>query len=235
MTQDTEVATYNWSPDRYIELVEHTKDPTLHEFQLQELDYLNSHLRPSREKTVIDVGAGYGRVLSLLTSVADKVIAVELDENMLTELRRRATGHSNVDVVEGDANHLSKLLEGKIARKPIVLCLQNTLGTWKGDYLKVVDEMRKVAQPQHGEVIISVLRQQALRDVGIDMYVSLKELVGEPDYERTNLEKGIFRSKTGYKSKWWTDAEIEEMIKRLGSQKIDKTETPNFIIFCVSY
>lgn len=37
-------------------------------------------------------------------------------------------------------------------------------------------------------------------------------MVGRPDIEATSYEHGVFRSQTGYESKWWFEDEIEEII-----------------------
>lgn len=163
MAQDSEAATYNWSPQRYINLVENTKFPMLQEYQKVELDYLTSSIQSPRQKTFIDVGAGYGRVFSQLAEIAQELIAVELDSEMLSELRKRAAKFGNVRVIAGDANHLSDLLKDMDIKKPVVLSLQNSLGTWKGNYRQALEEMKRIAQEKHGEVVISLFRQETLK------------------------------------------------------------------------
>lgn len=50
MTQDSEIVTYNWSPQRYIELVENTRFPMLQEYQRVELDYITSKIQSPQDK-----------------------------------------------------------------------------------------------------------------------------------------------------------------------------------------
>ena len=55
---------YNWSVPEYIRLVENSQNPTIKEFEQVELDYLLNKIANPQNKTFIDVGAGYGRVLA---------------------------------------------------------------------------------------------------------------------------------------------------------------------------
>jgi len=66
-----------------------------------------------------------------------------------------------------------------------------------------------MARKYHGEIIISLYRQQALKSWGLMSYYHGKEMNGEPDLTKTDLKKGLFVSKTAYASKWWTDLEIK--------------------------
>jgi tRNA G46 methylase TrmB len=67
---DSEGAVYHWSPEKYIELVEHTSNPLLREYQQVELEYVTSKIQSPGTKTFIDVGAGYGRVLPQIARIA---------------------------------------------------------------------------------------------------------------------------------------------------------------------
>ena len=67
---DSDEVTYHWSPQKYIELVEHTNNPFLREYQQVELEYVTSKIQSPKTKTFIDVGAGYGRVLPQIARIA---------------------------------------------------------------------------------------------------------------------------------------------------------------------
>ncbi|MCL6096708.1 MAG: class I SAM-dependent methyltransferase [Patescibacteria group bacterium] len=226
---------YDWSVGKYIKLVENTKNPTLREYENEELDYISSIPGLSR-KTVIDVGAGYGRILShIAPPITRNVIAVEINDNMFLELQERATRYPNTTAIRGNANDLSGLLDGQEVQTPVVLSLQNSLGTWEGDSQEALSEMQKVAEKAKGEVIISVFRQEALENQGVNIYRSAKALVGEIDWEKTDFENGIFRSKTGYLSKWRTAQERNKIKKSLDGQIVNEITTPSFWILHVAY
>jgi len=235
MAEVSKTPVYNWLPQKYIDLVENTANPMLSEYQQAELDYMRTRVEQPRGKVFVDVGAGYGRVLSELSRVSRSVIAVEIDEEMLGELRRRAQALPNVHVVQGDANQLSDLLKNHDMEKPVFICLQNSLGTWKGDWEKVVKEMKRIAQERRGEIFLSLFCQEGLKDFGIDMYRTAQDLVGEPDLEHTDFERGIFRSKSGYKSQWWTKGQREVIRRFLDGQKVGEVVAPAYYLLHTKY
>lgn len=62
---------------------------------------LTSSVTPGN--TVIEVGAGVGQLTESLASVAGKIIAIEIDRRYKEILDQVTTGHSNVEVIYGDA------------------------------------------------------------------------------------------------------------------------------------
>ena len=71
-------------------------DPTVLE---QMVDYAEL----SRDDVVLEIGAGVGNLTLLLAARAGKVIAVERDRRLMRVLGDRLEGHSNVELVCGDA------------------------------------------------------------------------------------------------------------------------------------
>jgi len=188
-----------WDPPKYIELIEKSSFPPLQEFLNTELAVIKGVDNP-REKTFIEIGAGYGRVIPQLSEIAKKVIAIELDKEMFNELRERGEKYPNVLVIEGDAQQLFNLLKNLDIQKPVLLSLCNTLGTLVGNSLEILSKMVKVAKDNKGEIIISIYTQESLKEYGIPMYNSTSALSGEPDLEKIDFQKGNFISKTGYQS-----------------------------------
>lgn len=234
--------THNWDPDKYKNLVEETSNPFLKEYEDVEKDYIENKIENPQNKTFIDVGAGGGRALPFIAPPRSRnVIAVEYDPQMLTGLKQRVEeeGFSDITAVQGDANHLSEVLRGQDVVSPVVMCLQNSLGTWIGNADKAIIEMRKAAQDYHGEVIISILHQEALRNHGVEMYRSFQkdkaDWPGEIDLEKTDFEKGIFRTKSGYLSKWRTKEEREAVRQSLGGKLVGLIEHPGFSILHLAY
>ena len=95
--------------------------------------------------------------------------------------------------------------------------------------------MRIVAKKYKGEVIISLFRQESLKDWGIRMYSKIQEMVGEPDLLKTDFKKGIFISKTGYEAKWWNLTEIEELKDYFRGEVVNEVLTPHFAIIHISF
>lgn len=57
---------------------------------------------PTADDIVVEIGPGTGALTSLLTERSAKVIAVEIDPRLVTELRRKVPA-TNLDIVEDDA------------------------------------------------------------------------------------------------------------------------------------
>lgn len=152
---------------------------------------------------------------------------------MFTGLEEVAGHFSNVTAIKGDMLQLDTLLEGKYLERPIFLILQNSLGTIEGAYEQALQVAADEARRRNGELVLSLLRAGVLQSQGLDMYASLRDMVGEVDMERTDLEKGLFVSTTGYTSKWWTDEEIETF-KKMGKVE-DEVIEPEFVLLRLSF
>jgi len=66
------------------------------------LQQLVSHASLTEDDVVLEVGAGFGFLTRLLSSECKKVVAVEVDPNMVEILREQLRGLQNVDLIEGD-------------------------------------------------------------------------------------------------------------------------------------
>ena len=218
-----------YTPEKYIRTVENIDDSIVQNYMQVEMDLIRN-IKGSKDKTFIDLGAGYGRVLHLLAQIARNVIAIEINPAMLSELRKRARKHRNVKVIKGDMLKLYKLLEKEDVKNPVLLILQNTLGTIEGDYRKVLNQMKLVAKRYNGEVVISMLKSESLRSWGLKMYSKLKAMVGEVDLEKTDPINGFFVSKTGYASRWWSSDDIKQIKDFFGGNVTKEILTPNFCI-----
>jgi 16S rRNA A1518/A1519 N6-dimethyltransferase RsmA/KsgA/DIM1 with predicted DNA glycosylase/AP lyase activity len=138
---------YNWNPEKYIKVIEKTDDPIFQDYMKTEIEYIIKNVENPSNKTFIDVGAGYGRVVHWLSKIGKNVIAVEIDKKMLKELKKRSKKLSNVIVIEGDANELTRILSkyNYLIENPVLISLQNTFGTLIGNPYKVLEEMKKIA------------------------------------------------------------------------------------------
>lgn len=204
---------YDWKTDEYVNLVEKTNNPFLRDFIDKELQFLCA-IEKLDEKSLVDVGAGYGRVIPILSPMVNNFYAVELDKKMIEGLKKTVDNYINCSIVECDAQELRSGLEGLDIKKPIVMSLQNSLGTPYGNPYKIIDEMVRYAKEKRGEIVVSFFTQESLQNCGVPIYTSLVGLVGEIDLTRTDFERGDFIAKSGYKSHWFTEKE-REMIKEL--------------------
>ncbi len=225
---------YHWSAQAYIDEVENGSDQGLQEYQAREAKFLKDSIDNSKEKTFIDVGAGYGRAIPYIAPIADKVIAIEIDDDLVSTLRPVAGRYSNVEVIVESGDNLASIVDGSISR-PVILSLQNTLGPWDGVRDKAVDAMRQVAEPRHGEIIISLFCRESLLDWGIPMYATVSTLLGNYDPERSDIDNGLFATDTGYTSHWFSKLEREAIKKKLGGKLVNEIKDHKFHIFHIAY
>lgn len=218
-----------YTAERYARLVEHSTNEGLKSYMEAEREFLAS-VENASARTFVELGAGHGRAMSLLAEVARNAICVELNQDMLAELRARSEQHHNVTVIDGDVQELPSLLDSLDVVAPVVALLQNTLGTIEGDERRVRGAMKRVAELNGGDVVLSLFRQGALAGWGMEMYEQLSEMVGEGDPDKTDFENGLFVSRTGYVSKWWTDRELEEMKAFFGGRSVREVVDPAFVI-----
>ncbi|MBL0939811.1 MAG: ribosomal RNA small subunit methyltransferase A [Gemmatimonadaceae bacterium] len=55
-----------------------------------------------RERTIVEIGPGRGALTDLLVERAGRVVAVEVDRDLVQHLRARYAGRSNVEIIEAD-------------------------------------------------------------------------------------------------------------------------------------
>lgn len=223
-----------YTTEQYIRLVENIPNDELQAYMRLEQDFLG-HADTSSARTFIELGAGYGRALPALAEVARNTICIEINGDLLGELRSRGEQYEGVEVIDGDIQELPDLLQGADVVNPILAILQNTLGTIEGDHTRVLEAMKRVAgAAPRGDVVLSLFRQRALAGWGIGMYEEISEMVGEPDLSKTDFQNGTFASTTGYVSKWWTDAEIDGIKAFFEGELVREVVEPEFAIFQVT-
>lgn len=225
---------YRWSAQAYIDEVENGSDQGLQEYQAREIKFVKDSVKNPEEKTFIDVGAGYGRAIPHFAPTADKVIAVEIDDDLLSALTSVADQHPNVEVVVKSGDNLASIIDGSVSR-PVILSLQNTLGPWDGIRDTAIDAMRQVAEPRRGEIIISLFCRESLVDWGIPMYATVNTLLGNYDPKKSDIDNGLFATDTDYTSHWFSKSEREDIKKQLGGTLINEIEDHKFHIFHIAY
>jgi 16S rRNA (adenine1518-N6/adenine1519-N6)-dimethyltransferase len=59
-------------------------------------------LAPTAADTVVEIGPGRGSLTDILAARSGRVVAVEIDRALVTQLRDKYSGRKNVEIVEGD-------------------------------------------------------------------------------------------------------------------------------------
>lgn len=223
-----------YTDEQYVRLVENIIDEILQSMMEKEIEIIKG-VKNSKQKTFIDLGAGCGRLTPILGEISKNFISIEINPNMLLELNKRSFKFKNSKVIFGSLENLFGILQKESVQNPVLLLVQNSLGTIEGDWKKVLEEIRKIFENCKGEIIISFFRTGSLEDWGIKLYYKVSEMTGEPDLEKTDFEKGLFVSKTGYVSKWRSDEEIEEIKKFFEGKILKEIWTKDYCILHMGF
>jgi len=67
------------------------------------LERIVEALAPSADDTVVEIGPGRGALTELLSAACGRLIAVEIDRDLVRELQQRFAGRPHVEIHDGDA------------------------------------------------------------------------------------------------------------------------------------
>jgi len=221
----------NYDPKKYIKLVENSDFPLLRKFMKDELDFLNRQIE--HKNSIIDLGSGYGRIIPYVKEICNEYWGVEINKLMYNELERRALKTSNIKTINGDITNLGEIISTNNVPKDdsLYLLLQNTIGTIEGDRYSLLKELRILLKYKSAELVISFFKSSYLKTIGLEMFKSISDMVGEPDFSKCDFENGLFVSNTDYVAKWWSDEEIFEIIDLLNAKVVSYKEDDEYIIF----
>lgn len=206
--------TSQFDAKKYSELFDNWSNAVMISHRNNEIKLIKTVLN-RENRLFIDLGAGYGRTEVNIHNYVGEIIAIEIDRGMYKALVNNTKKFKNVQPILGDITKLMIILKNIELDHPVILLLENTLGSVVGNWKDIVKQIRETVEERGGELILSLYRKRALPDWGLMSYWYGKEMNGEPDMKKTDFDKGIFVSKTGYISKWWGDEDIELIKKRL--------------------
>ena len=184
-----------------------------------EIKFIREHIKPN--KTVLEVGSGYGRLLSVLSEKAAKVVGIDFSKRMVKLAKERLADKKNVEICLMDANRLN-FEENTF---DYVVCLDNSFGNMPNIELDVLKEMVKVCKIG-GEVIISVFSENA-SPVQIENY----QRIG-----LTNItdDGTAIHTQEGFYSRRFTKQELTELFDKCRLEcKIIKICTVNYVAYVI--
>lgn len=172
------------------------------------------------EKNVIDVGAGYGRLMPFLSASFKKVHGIEIEEKMFRFLNVRNKQFINCVSYHHDFFNSYELIKKTEDIINVFILAQNTIGTMNKSLDKVTDYLIKLLKP-NDELIITFFKAETLENIGLNLYISLSSMLGNPDFNKTSFSSGEYYSDTGYYSKWMSSEEINLFIERINARLIE--------------
>jgi 2-polyprenyl-6-hydroxyphenyl methylase/3-demethylubiquinone-9 3-methyltransferase len=181
--------------------------PRIQQYLDAEIDYVVTSLKSS--DILVELGCGYGRVLSNLGSIANTVVGLDLAVESLRYGRSRTI-----------SNELAQMTAGQTAFRDdtfdVVVCIQNGISAFKVDPRDLVRESLRIIRPT-GRCFFSTYSDRIWED-RLDWFRLQAEenLLGKIDWDRT--ERGTIVCKDGFTATTFTEAEFLEIASDIGAE-----------------
>ena len=216
----------NFDPQKYEKLIENSTDKILQSHMAAEKESINKIFKYSNATTAVDLGSGYGRLIPHLAFLFHRVIAVELDLKMSSELQKRFDNADDIHIVQD--NMIRYLNNSPHEESCLYLIAQNTLGTIDGSKTDVLDAIGRKLINKKSHAVISLFKSSALPTWGSKFYNDIAEMSGP--FGNIDTENSVYKSQSGYISHWFTDDEINSMERNLKRAVYEKVESTEWIV-----
>jgi len=176
--------------------------PRIRQYLNEEINFIKKHLHGN--ENVLEIGAGYGRILKELSIHAKSFVGIDISEGSIEFGKQYLKDFPNVCLEVKDAHKLDfdEMFD-------VVLCLQNGLSALKGNPLDLISASIKVMQ-KGGRAYFSTYStnfwQHRLawfrEQIG-------KGLLGELDEEQT--KDGVIACKDGFRAVTFTENDFVKL------------------------
>jgi len=197
--------------------------PRVQKYLKAEMDHVVEKV--TSKDIVLELGCGYGRVLSQIASKAALVIGIDNAYSNLILVKKVLKGYSNCLLLTMDAIDLSF----RSHMFDVVVCIQNGISAFHVDKIRLIAESIRVTKA-NGYVIFSSYSDKFWDDrLEWFQLQSEYDLIGEIDYEKT--KNGIISCKDGFTA---TTVGPEEFLKLTSNFHIKSkiVEVDNSSLFC---
>ena len=176
-----------------------TKIPRIRQYLDKEIDFIRKRLRGSEK--VLEIGAGYGRILKELSSCAKSFLGIEISEQSVYFGREYLKEFTNIRLEVMDAHEL--YFEEEF---DVVLCLQNGLSALKGEAMNLVNRCIR-ALKKGGKAYFSTYSNK-FWDYRLAWFEEQagKELLGQIDKNQTG--EGVIVCKDGFRAITFTEKDL---------------------------
>lgn len=214
----------SFDPDLYKKLIENSDNVYLQKYISEEIKTI-AGIKNVSDKTLIELGAGYGRIWPEIAHECRRLLGIEINPKMYNSLKMMADKYKNSLAIEGDITKSTPYSTIKDQDEVVFLLLQNTLGVVEGDWIDVIKQIKNFKTKRSKELILSTFRSESLETIGMKIYTTLVDMFGVIDLSQSDITSGVVKTEDGYKAKWWLDHEIYQVINQFDAKIVSHKKT----------
>lgn len=190
-----------------LEEVYRTRLPRVRQYLEAEIGFVRSFL--SGRERVLELGAGYGRIVKELAPFTASIVGIELSEASVAFGKEYLKDVPNAELKVMDAHHLHLAAEFDV-----VLCLQNGLSAMKGDPLNLVRQAVSILLPGGRALFSSYSPKFWEHRLAWFQEQAEKGLLGAIDPDRT--KDGIIVCRDGFEARTFSLEDLEALGNAIG-------------------
>jgi len=200
-----------------------TKITRVKQFLSEEINFVKNRL--TGNESVLELGAGYGRIVKELAPYAGNVLGIDISKDSIEFGRKYISGIDNAKLEVMDAYNIPFEEEFDVT-----LCMQNGISAIKGNQMQLVENALK-ATKQNGTVYISTYSEKFWEHrLSWFKEQADKGLLGEIDFEKTG--NGEIYCKDGFKAMTFSEDDFREIGEKTG-YKYEVIEVDQSSLFLV--
>lgn len=199
-----------------------TDIPRIKQYLEAEIDYVKERLTGIEH--VLEIGAGYGRIMRELAPAAAFVTGVEISEDSVMFGKSYLQDCGNCRLLPMDAHKLDFHEEFDV-----VVCLQNGLSSVKGNPAELINRCLSALKPG-GAAYFSTYSEK-IWDTRLEWFreQARKGLLGEVDEE--NTKDGIIYCKDGFRADTFSRDDLNALGKSTGCRyEIEETDESSLFL-----
>jgi ubiquinone/menaquinone biosynthesis C-methylase UbiE len=164
--------------------------PRIQQYLDAEIRYVLRKITPG--ECILELGCGYGRVLSSLIQKTDCVVGIDTSLESLQLAKKLIVPSEKCSLLRMDAAHMAFSNQ----MFDVVICIQNGISAFHVDPRELIHESIRVTKP-HGLVLFSSYSEKIWNDRLLWFQIQSKAgLIGEIDSEKTR--DGVIICKDGF-------------------------------------
>ncbi len=207
----------------YDKSVEDNQSPLVINYLTEEIEILKNlcekHSRLNKNFSVIDMGAGTGRVVFALDEKLhdDSIdfLGIENSDLMLkyaNQKNKLRSGFSKTSFLKHDLTDTNLSQNFDLKNANVVMCTYNTLGVVPSDKRQSFIDNMKIIAGKNGMVILTMFNGDDFGFVAPKMYHSMIPMIKKIDDDSFDEENRVFHNSLGFRSQWFTKNEINSLL-----------------------